>query len=72
MATTTGTVKYNLRITETMRTRLKESAKENERTLNAEIVSRLEKSYESNADLLLEAIADLKAEIQALKNPLTR
>lgn len=72
MATTTGTVQYNLRITETMRTRLKESAKENERTLNAEIVSRLEKSYESNADLLLEAIADLKAEIQALKNPLTR
>lgn len=66
MSGTNNTVQYNLRITETMRTRLKESAKENERTLNAEIVSRLEKSYEPNSELL-EAIAELKAEIKSLK-----
>lgn len=68
MSGTNNTVQYNLRITETMRTRLKESAQENERTLNAEIVSRLEKSYEPNSELL-NAIAELKAEIQALKKP---
>ena len=67
MSGTNNTVQYNLRITETMRTRLKESAKENERTLNAEIVSRLEKSYEPNSELL-EAIAELKAEIKSLKD----
>ena len=67
MSGTNNTVQYNLRLTETMRTRLKQSAQENERTLNAEIVSRLEKSYELNGELL-QAIADLKAEIQSLKD----
>lgn len=66
MSGTNNTVQYNLRLTETMRARLKQSAQENERTLNAEIVSRLEKSYELNGELL-QAIADLKAEIQSLK-----
>lgn len=48
MSDTHNTVQYQLRLTETMRNRLKQSAKENERTLNAEIVARLENSYKQS------------------------
>lgn len=43
-----GADKYLLRLPEGMRDRIAESAKANNRSMNAEIVARLESSYEPN------------------------
>lgn len=51
--------KYVLRFPEGMRTRIAEAAKENSRSMNAEIISRLQQSYEPSGDTsLLQQLAD--------------
>lgn len=42
------TVQYNLRWTEEMRDKIAASAKENTRSMNQEIIARLEQSFEQN------------------------
>ena len=44
------TVQYNLRLDEHLKTKIANSAKLNTRSMNQEIISRLEKSYLENFD----------------------
>lgn len=60
------TIQYNLRITEKMRERLKQSAKDNERTMNADIVARLEASFDNVP--LEETINTMSEDIKKIKS----
>lgn len=66
--------KYIVRFPEGMRDRLKEKAKANNRTLNAEIVARLDASFEATGSLEKQGIetgleiASLRMEIDRLRN----
>ena len=44
------TVQYQLRLPEDLRDKIKESAKNHNRSMNADIVARLEASFESNTN----------------------
>lgn len=45
MSSSHKTTQYNLRLTDNLKSILKEEAEKNQRTLNAEIVARLEQSF---------------------------
>jgi hypothetical protein len=61
--------KFQLRLPEGMREKIKEAAKESGRSMNAEIVHRLEESFTKSPepDVLLSAEEALKAAIQSRK-----
>lgn len=57
------TVQYNLRWTEELRDKIAEAAKENTRSMNQEIVARLEQSFE-NVQSQESEINELRKEIK--------
>lgn len=59
------TVQYNLRWSEELRDKIAEAAKENTRSMNQEIIARLEQSFEKNQSQESE-ISDLKNQIAHL------
>lgn len=62
------TVQYQLRLPQELRDKIKESAGEHNRSMNADIVARLEQSFEAVA-----VLTDLeKADYQELKQELTQ
>lgn len=65
----------NFRLPQELKDRIEQSAKDNGRSVTQEVIARIDLSYSAensanqNSDLL-QAIAELKAEIQSLKKPL--
>lgn len=65
------TVQYNLRWTEELRDKIAEAAKVNTRSMNQEIVARLEESFEKNSAQHPDVIVNLARELAATSSQLT-
>jgi hypothetical protein len=64
----TDTVQLKLRFDEKLRRRLEREANQNKRSMNAEIIDRLEKSFaKQDEGKLLAAVTATTAEVQALR-----
>lgn len=62
----------NFRLPKQLKDKIEQSAKDNGRSVTQEVIAAIEQSYSKQSELmqnteLLKAIADLKAEIQSLK-----
>lgn len=72
------TVQYNLRWSEEMRDKIATVAKENTRSMNQEIIARLEESFEPEIkvtetlefNLMMQSYMDQKKELEDMKNML--
>lgn len=63
------TVQYQLRLPEELRDEIKESAKTHNRSMNADIVARLEQSFNSNAEQVFASkYEELQNEYKTTKN----
>ena len=66
-----NTIQYNLRWSEEMRDKIAAAAKENTRSMNQEVIARLEKSFENESYLpVTQADRDYLAKIQAIEEKL--
>lgn len=65
------TIQYNLRWSEEMRDKIAAAAKENTRSMNQEVIARLEKSFENESyPPVTQADRDYLAKIQAIEEKL--
>lgn len=68
MTDTHKTVQYQLRLNEELRERLKKSAETHNRSMNADIVARLEQTFKDESQNAI--LQEILKEIQSLKKPL--
>lgn len=68
MTDTHKTVQYQLRLNEELRERLKKSAETHNRSMNADIVARLEQTFKDEPQNAI--LQEILKEIQSLKKPL--
>lgn len=72
------TIQYNLRWSEEMRDKIADAAKENTRSMNQEIIARLEESFEKNLNhdtemhLMTQVVKDQQNQIDQLQLMLTQ
>ena len=66
-----NTIQYNLRWSEEMRDKIAAAAKENTRSMNQEVIARLEKSFKNESyPPVTQADRDYLAKIQAIEEKL--
>lgn len=69
--TTTGSDKFIVRLPDGMRDRIAAAARENNRTMNAEVVARLEASFagwgDASRDALAEAVQRIEQDLKVMK-----